>query len=75
MKETIDVMHHNLFVDKTSGSRGHRLTMMVSDFQECGIGFDWGVDPGGFNSVYASMDLGHQSGRGRSSLVSLTTMW
>lgn len=68
-REAIDVMHHGLFVDGSIASRGHRLTMMVRDFREVGVGLNFGNDPQGNNptfwqSVYAAMNLGHQKSRG-----------
>lgn len=62
-KEAIDVMHHGLFTDGSSSTRGHRMTMLASDWQEAGIGVDFGID-GQFSSAYANHTFGVQSGRG-----------
>ena len=53
-KEAVDLMHHNLFVDDSAATRGHRITMMAGDWKEIGISMNWqGVNSGGA-TVYAN---------------------
>ena len=61
--ETIDLTHHRLFADPRSSGRGHRLTMMVSDWREAGIALSFGTD-GAFNSMYANHVFALQNDRG-----------
>ncbi len=62
-KEAITAMHHNLFTDGSASTRGHRMTMMASDWREAGVGLDFGTD-GEFRSVYANHTFGIRSNRG-----------
>ena len=62
-KESIDLMHHGLFTDDYSSTRGHRMTMLASDWQEAGVGIDYGKN-GSFSSAYSNCTFGVQAERG-----------
>ena len=60
-KEAVDLMHHNLFVDDSAASRGHRITMMASDWKEIGISMNWQGETSGAASVFANHDFAFDS--------------
>lgn len=62
-KESIDLIHHILFADRVLSSRGHRVTILTSDWQEAGFALNFGND-GIYSSVYANHVFAHQNNRG-----------
>lgn len=59
--QLIEEQHQSLFVDTGTDSRGHRLNMLSDNFQEIGIGQQFGsftYDEGTFNTSMITQDFG-----------------
>ncbi|MEN8219819.1 MAG: hypothetical protein ABFS56_26415 [Pseudomonadota bacterium] len=65
MKTQVDNAHKSLFNDFDTASRGHRSTMMYSQWREIGIGISIGTDiinRKKWDSIYIAYDVAAQAG-------------
>jgi uncharacterized protein YkwD len=61
LKQFVETMYKNLFVDSSVAGRGHRLNLLNDNFKEVGSGVASGPFQG-FNSVLVGQDFGAHAG-------------
>ena len=62
---TVDLLHHDLFVDAAVSDRIHRIIIMAPDMTEVGVGYVAGTFRSGrttFNSMMVTQDFAYTSG-------------